>query len=312
MLRSWKTKAAVQGLVSRLPSSRWWNEQLQRHVSKSLLLSREKLQGKIEIAQRHLENYRRVRGEPTGLTVLELGTGRFPIIPLFLFLAGAARVVTIDRVSLLSRDVIRRTSRLLADYALAGHLPQASPGRLRELQQVLVDGLSSPGEVLRRLGIEAVIADAGRSPWPAQSFDLLISNNTLEHIAREELAAIFREFRRLARRGAVMSHYIDMRDHYAEYDPSITVFNYLRYSSRTWRWFNNSLQYQNRLRVSDYRQLLTVTGWRVLLEDNCSGHRAELRNTPVAEEFCRYPEEELLVCASWTVAEAVAETEAAA
>src|SRR5437763_12408067 len=96
---------------------------------------------------------------------------------------------------------------------------------------------------------------------------------------------IFRQFRRISADGAIMSHWIDMSDHYMNFDSSIGPFNFLRFSPRTWRLFNNDLQYQNRLRVPDFRRLHEETGWKILKEENTSGQAEELRGIRVAKQF---------------------------
>ena len=116
---------------------------------------------------------------------------------------------------------------------------------------------------MQRLGIELLLTDARRIDLPAGHVDLFVSNNTLEHIPKDVLVGIFREFRRVGRRDSVMAHHIDLSDHYAGFDPSITVYNFLRFSERRWRLFNNRLHYQNRLRISDYRCIHVEAGWEL-------------------------------------------------
>jgi hypothetical protein len=132
--------------------------------------------------------------------------------------------------------------------------------------------------------------------------DLFVSNNTLEHIPPATLGEILGEFRRLASRDAVMDHFIDMSDHYAHFDRSITEFNYLRYSDRRWRLFNNDLQYQSRLRISDYRRLIDKAGFRIVAEDVERGSAEALESITLAARFRGYPEEDLAALRCWLTA----------
>ena len=97
----------------------------------------------------------------------------------------------------------------------------------------------------------------------------------------------------------LMSHFIDMRDHYAAFDSSIMVHNFLRFPKRRWRRFNNGLQYQNRLRMSDFRRLHAESGWEVIGEDNCRQTVDVLRSVPLAPEFRHCCEQDLAVCVTW-------------
>jgi hypothetical protein len=95
-----------------------------------------------------------------------------------------------------------------------------------------------------------------------------------------------------------MQHYIDLADHYAGFDARITAYNFLRFSDRTWRWYNNKLHYQNRLRVNDYRALHEAAGWHVTAEKNGSKPVEDLRSVPLDERWRDYSDVDLRVCKS--------------
>ena len=99
-----------------------------------------------------------------------------------------------------------------------------------------------------------------------------------------------------------MNHYVVLEDHYADYDPSITVFNFLKYPDRVWLLFNNSLHYQNRLRISDYRRIHAATGFGILAEDNLAGSSEQLSSIRLAKQFRRYSPADLAVVRSWMIA----------
>ena len=136
----------------------------------------------------------------------------------------------------------------------------------------------------------------------SESVDLIVSTSTLEHYAPLRLGLILEECRRIVRPRGVMSHYINMGDHYARYDPGITPYNYLRYSRFEWGWFNNPLFFQNRLRISDYRALLAAAGFHIVAEEDAGEDPAALDSVPLAQEFQEYPREDLLPTESWFVA----------
>ena len=180
-------------------------------------------------------------------------------------------------------------------------LPCVRAERLEKLRRVSEDLRNiSPKEMVGELGIQAMVTDV-RYGILGEKFDLFISNNTLEHISVDVIVEIFRAFSRLAHSQAVMSHYIDLQDHYAQYDPSINFYNFLQYPAPIWRLINNSLQYQNRLRISDYRSAHESSGWQIVFEENESGSIHDLRSVKLADQFLKYSEEDQLVCKSWMI-----------
>ena len=60
------------------------------------------------------------------------------------------------------------------------------------------------------------------------------------------------ECRRLLRPDGAFSSRIDLSDHFAHFDRSLSPYNFLRYSDRAWGLANSSLLHQNRLRRPDY------------------------------------------------------------
>jgi Integrase core domain len=78
------------------------------------------------------------------------------------------------------------------------------------------------------------------------------------------IVAILRECGRLLPPKGVLSCSIDLQDHYSFDDPRISVYNFVRYSPRTWRLVNSSLHHQNRLRAPDHIALLRRAGLQVI------------------------------------------------
>lgn len=296
----WLLKAAIQGTLSRLPNPQRWNRLLQKYITGSLELGDDYFLEKWRQCERHVDTYRRETDTSGPFAALELGTGWFPITPIGLALSGAERVVTIDLQDLLEHErvvaTLERYGRMIASETIS----VGGPNPLGRIEAVL-DQAASLGarELLAELGIESRLADARRTGLPSASIDLICSNNTLEHIPRDILVDILAEFRRLLTPDGVMSHHIDLADHYANFDSSITVYNFLRYSDRVWPLFNNDLQYQNRLRVSDYRDIHAEAGWRITDEDNTSAPLEVLRSIRVADRFRSYCDEDLAVYATW-------------
>ena len=99
----------------------------------------------------------------------------------------------------------------------------------------------------------------------------------------------------MLREGGVTIHCANCGDHYAYIDRRITPLNYLTYPEKRWRLWNNGLQYQNRLRPSDFVALAERAGMEVVLY--CYRPREDLKaalpRLRIAEEFRKYPVEQL-------------------
>ncbi len=86
-----------------------------------------------------------------------------------------------------------------------------------------------------------------------------------------------------------MSHFVDMSDHFAHIDPSISVYHFLRFTERQWRWIDNGIQPQNRMRADDYLQLYADLDIPVMEEDCLPGDVEMLRTIPLAPQFREKP-----------------------
>jgi hypothetical protein len=318
---SWLFKAAAQGAISLLPGRHRLNRMLQEHVTGSLALTPRLFEAKVAQCRHHLMSVERRRAarelaRPAGAqaqpprSALELGTGWYPIVPVGLALAGVEQVTTVDVSPLLDGARVARVVDLYAQELADGRL-DALPGldparagalltRARERSGAGVD------EVLAQLNVRSVVGDVRQLALPSNSFDLLVSDNTLEHIPAQTLDEVLPALAGLAAPGAVMDHFIDLSDHYAHFDDSITEFNYLRFSPAAWRLFNNRLQYQNRLRASDYRRLFEQAGLEVVAQEDQSGEASQLSRVNLADHFRDYEAADLLVLRTWLTAVAPA------
>jgi SAM-dependent methyltransferase len=206
---------------------------------------------------------------------------------------------------MLRRDRVMETLASFADCARSGKLatllPAMQPGRLYVLRSMLDAGDAPPAKILRRMNIDYMPGDARHTGLPDGCADLVFSNLVLGYVRRELLPDIMTEFRRAISPGGVMSHLIDMSDLYAAVDKRITPYNFLRYSTPTWRLLNNDVQHLNRLRITDYRELHESAGFRIVHEECAPGSIEKLNRVPLAREFRRYSREDLAVLTAWIV-----------
>jgi SAM-dependent methyltransferase len=303
-MKKWILKALIQKLISALPMRHRINYLFQKYVTKGVRLSPQYLEDKLIHFSHHFRYFEEIKGGVKEKTVLELGTGWYPIVPVCFFLAGAERIYTVDITPFLTPEKVRQTLAKLIEWRENGQLQnyvQPLPERWDQLVRLSAQTDADLPTLLKALHIDYLVADARKLPLEAASIDFITSNNTFEHIYPHILEPILREFRRVLRPGGLMSHFIDLSDHFAHLDPTITIYNFLRFSRRQWRLIDNPIQPQNRWRMPQYRQLFEQTGWQVLKEENRPGDLEALRSVPVHEEWKSMTEEDLAVSHGYVV-----------
>lgn len=108
--------------------------------------------------------------------------------------------------------------------------------------------------------------DARNTKLSSNYFDFAGSTATFEHIPKQDLYLILLETYRILKEGGILTLIIDYRDHWAYFDKSISIYNFLIYSDCEWKKFNPSLHYQNRLRHKDYINIISKTEFKVMEE----------------------------------------------
>jgi SAM-dependent methyltransferase len=162
-------------------------------------------------------------------------------------------------------------------------------------------------EGLRELyGIEYFApCDARATPLEPGVIDCVTSTNTLEHIPQEDLARILAECYRVLRPGGVVSLKIDYQDHFSYSDTSISVYNFFQYSDSAWRKWSPPSHYQNRLRHSDYRKLISMTGFEVVAEELQEPSEEDLQllgRLRLAARFRNYQRKDLATRGAYLIA----------
>lgn len=292
-------KAAVQKTISLFPYRNQINYWFQKHITKGVQLDAEHLHWKLTHARDHINYWQKYSTQSEPLC-LELGTGWYPIIPVMLFLHGARKIQTIDLNAHLTLDTLQLSFDQLIVEKEKGALDQQFPGmrkdRWEKFMAVAASARSqSLPAVLAALQIESIVGDARQLPMTDDSIDLICSNNTFEHIFPDVLAGILAAFKRVLKPDGVMSHFIDLSDHFAHFDPSINIYNFLRFSQKQWDLIDNDIQPQNRWRWPQYQALYQVLGISIKEESIRKGDVALLREVPVHEEWSKYSEEELAI-----------------
>jgi ubiquinone/menaquinone biosynthesis C-methylase UbiE len=141
-------------------------------------------------------------------------------------------------------------------------------------------------EILQKLHITYLVEDATQLSLEDDSIDLVNSNNTFEHIYPSILIPILRDFRRVVnKQNGVMSHFIDMSDHFAHFDKSINIYNFLKFSDFCWSIIDNSIQPQSRLRFDDYQKIYADLQIPISEKSFRAGDLDELKTITLAEKY---------------------------
>jgi hypothetical protein len=307
----WLAKAAVQNTAAVVPGGRRFNRVLQRYGTGSVVMTPAKVVEKLSrVCARHVDHHARFGARPLGdATVVEVGTGFAPLLPVGLFLAGSGPVHTLDIVELADA---RATHELLGHVVtaaergtLAPACPWVLPERLARVRELAA--APAPVEVralLHEMGIVYAVGDAARSGLVPGTVDLFVTNNVFEHVPPPVIADLLGEAHRTGAAGAIASHHIDLRDHYARFDRGVGVYNSLRFTANQWRVLDNRMEPQNRLRHSDYLRLIDEAGFDVVADDSHAGPERDFARVRgrIAPDFSGYAEPDLRIVDMWVAA----------
>lgn len=306
-MKKWILKAVVQKAISFLPFKHQINFLFQKYVTRGVQLSEAYFEDRLTHLAAHAGHFQRYKGEKTDIEVLELGTGWYPVVPIGFFLKGARAIHTVDISRLCDASRLRAAIDFFLAYADQGRLEAYGPFSAARLQVLQEIGKNMQGldvdQLLEKLHIRYHIADARRLPLPDDSVDLILSNNTFEHIYPEVLAGILREFVRIVRPAGLMSHFIDMSDHFAHLDRQITIYHFLQFSPRQWRWIDNSIQPQNRWRLPQYLELYHRLDIPVTQTVDRPGDLHALGRETIHSSFRHIPPELLAISHSYLISD---------
>lgn len=260
VMPGWKTKAALQRVLSSLPGGDRLNYLLQRRLTHGLPISDERLREVIAIAAHHVESLRVWSPIPISEgRFFEFGAGWDLHVAQTLYCLGVDRQIVIDIRSLLKPSLVVDVRDRLA----------TGPGRSFLRTPPTADPMPA---YLAATGIEyRAPCDARSTGLPSGSIDFITSTDTLEHIPVDDIRQILTECRRILSDDGAMSFQIDYRDHYSYFDQDVSAYNFLRYDTRAWRPYNSALHHQNRLRHRDYVELFSEAGFDVVAAEVITG-----------------------------------------
>jgi SAM-dependent methyltransferase len=287
---NWRAKGAVQKILAGMPLGERVNNLLQVRLG-ALRNFDGQVSAKVDDWIGTIDLLKTCGAKIADSSLLEIGTGWFPALPVCFWLVGAHNCLTYDLRRYLNSDLTHKMV-----IALEPHLDTIARAAGVPLETVRERYSKLGTDILRACGITyRAPGDAAHTGLPNQSIDVVFSNSVLEHVTPEDLSAIMYETRRILRPSGVAVHCVACNDHYANFDRGISYVNYLRYSAREWRRWNNSLQYQNRLRAPDFLRIAEDSGLDVVITRQYvrPGVEAALLTLRIAPEFSNYSRAEL-------------------
>jgi hypothetical protein len=227
-----------------------------------------------------------------GKTVVELGSGWYPLTPLIVICFGARELFSFDLDQHYSRARIAAAARALmrfdAQFARSPMLLDvASTGRL-------------PAAVKHYPRTDIVVQNA----LAGRSVDLAISRAVLEHVEPATIVKIHAASRRWLAPHGHWIHLISPSDHRAYSDPSLHLVDFLRYSDSEWRTLaGNRFAYHNRLRRPQFAELFEAAGWKIAKQEFSvpPSVLSSLAGLPIHADFEKLAPEDLVASSLWFV-----------
>lgn len=291
-MKKWVLKAAIQKIISFLPHSHKLNFWFQKNITKGVALTENHFNDKLTHCSDHLIFCSKTQKNINELNIFEIGTGWYPVVPIGFFLNGAQKIYSIDISPLCTKERLLKTIDKFIEWkekgALEIYIPNLKKSRWEKL--LTINRNLSFNEILSSLHIELLIGDARKTNFN-KYIDCVVSNNVLEHIYPNILKEIINESNRILKPNGIQSHFIDMSDHFAHSDNSISVYNFLKYDDFIWKLIDNSVQPQNRLRLSDYQEIFKTTGRNLTLFRTRKGNLNALEEIKLNSKYSLLPKE---------------------
>lgn len=296
----WRIKGTVQKVLGVMPGGTALHYRLQRRFGGLSDFDRE-LSMKVDDWRIMIGHLRQAGVRIEGSRLFEIGTGWYPTFPLACYLAGARRITTYDLNRHLQPGLLRACiaglERSLESIAQTSGADEADVrARYARLQAAIAEGKDLEAATAGVVHYRAP-ADATRTALGEGEVDVVFSNSVLEHVPPEVIEAMYRESQRILAPGGLMFHSVNCGDHYAYVDRDIHQLNYLRYSDRQWKRWNNAFLYQNRMRAHEFVDGAAAMGYDILLDTSTARPQRlrELAAMPVHPQFASIPPEKLCI-----------------
>jgi methyltransferase family protein len=294
---NWKLKVAGHKLLSVIPGGITFYKILQERVTHSLVPGRERVAQKIDIGLQYFDWLER-RGRTDELisgTHVDFGSGWSPTIPLLFYAFGCERQYLFDILPRPNREIVVQTIDVFRKIVTEPAWPHRT--RLKRLPETPPDDGRSWQEILGGFGL-----NYAAPYWPMLenlrgAADVVTCTQVLPLVSREAMRAGFQFLSDILKTGGLFLAVVHLKDIYALGDPSISHYNHLKFSPWLWdRVVSSEMMAFNRLKASDYRELLEEAGFRILdfdVEGPTADDLRVLDTIRIHPCFAKYSREEL-------------------
>lgn len=207
--------------------------------------------------------------KPAGGHALDVGTAWYHRDAFLLYLIGGWRVTLFDIADKSTLGSLRAHIRSLAAHAESvGPAVSRSPEEVRDRLNALLS-LPTRDAIYATCHFRPVITSRTDEPMTAEgSVDLVVSNCVFNHIPVPVLGPELRAIRATLKPDGVMNVLIGHDDHWAFRDPTATMFEYYRFSDRTYRLlFETPFEFQNRMVWPEWVRVFEGAGLRVVAHE---------------------------------------------
>jgi SAM-dependent methyltransferase len=297
----WFVKSTAFQCLSRLPGGQSLYHTAQRRLTGSSRQTDGRLKGKIEQTFKYWEWL--VAGTPAAwlreASHLDLGSGWLPSVPMTFHALGISRQYLVDISPHLRPEAVVDTAEMFRSIA-----PQTGI-KFARLPVVPARGLSLEA-TLEPFGMtyDAPYDELANRIKSTVSFST--ATHMLLHLNRPVMLQVFRTVHELLRPGGCFLAQLHLRQLFDGLNSRTSPFFSLRYSEWFWENFINSpMMSYNRLRASDYREILEESGFEVAhfeVEPGRPEDFALLDRARIHPMFARYTRDELAARALFFVA----------
>jgi SAM-dependent methyltransferase len=236
--------------------------QLGNVVGGSVRQSDAYLQAHLERGKLFLDLTERYGLRRGGERMLEIGTGWEHWHTLFHRLHADARITMFDVWDCRQFDALKAKFHALEQWdSAAGDAGLPAPAKSRLHQLLECENIEQLYELL---DLDYVVDRTGSiASLSGEQFDCIFSFHVLEHVP--DMRRLAQQINASLRPGGITIHQIGIDDHLTHYDSRESPKNYLRFSDRTWKlFFENELQFQNRLQPSEFLTIFEDAGLECL------------------------------------------------
>lgn len=189
-----------------------------------------------------------------GDTTLEIGTGQTHLFTMFLHLFFDTKTTMVDvwdnrqlgSLKAIMASIDKKLTPDMFNYKRAK----------RKIETIR--SVSNFDELYKNFNLDYYLDREGSLKMlPENHFNVVYSMHVLEHVHKDWVDQEIKDIYRILKPGGYSIHQIGIDDHLAHYDrPHVSSKNYLRYSDSIWKiFFENDVQYFNRLQMSDWLRL---------------------------------------------------------